>query len=50
MADGYVDENGLVRWGEQHDFEELASPPPREPDDDDDEGDDGDEEGEGDDD
>jgi hypothetical protein len=29
MAEGYVDENGLIRWGEEHDFEELAVPPGR---------------------
>jgi hypothetical protein len=46
MAEGYVDENGRIRWAEQHDLEELAAPPRREPDDDED----GDEEGEGDDD
>jgi hypothetical protein len=50
MAEGYVDENGLIRWGEEHHFEQSASSLPRERDEDDDEGDDGDEEGEGDDD
>ncbi len=48
MAEGYVDEHGLIRWGERHDLEQLALPPQREPDDEDE--DDGDDEGEGDDD
>ncbi len=48
MAEGYVGENGLIRWGEPHDLEERAVPPGRE-DDGDDEGDeDGDDEPEGD--
>jgi hypothetical protein len=55
MAEGYVDENGLIRWGEQHDFEELAVPPGRADEDhgeEDEDGDDedGDDEPEGDDD
>jgi hypothetical protein len=51
MAEGYVDENGLIRWGERHDFEELAVPPGREDaadDEGDDEGDEADDEPEGD--
>jgi hypothetical protein len=26
MAEGYVDENGRIRWAEEHDLEELALP------------------------
>lgn len=54
MAEGYVDENGLIRWAEPHDFEELALPPGRQDGDegenDEDENEDGDDEPEGDDD
>jgi hypothetical protein len=50
MAEGYVDEHRLIRWGERHDIEDLAPPPQREPEEEEDDGDDADEEGETDDD
>jgi hypothetical protein len=45
MAEGYVDENGVIRWGERHDFGERAVPPGREDDGDDHGDEDGDEDG-----
>jgi hypothetical protein len=48
MAEGYVDEEGRIRWAEEHDTEELALPAepgdrdPDEDDEDDDEEEDGD--------
>jgi hypothetical protein len=50
MAEGYVDENGLIRWGEQHGSEELAVPPGGEGKDDREDDEDGDDEAEEDDD
>ena len=47
MAEGYVDENGLIRWGEPHGSEEL---PGAEGEDDREDDEDGDDEPEGDDD
>jgi hypothetical protein len=51
MAEGYVDEEGRIRWAEEHDLEELAlpaEPDDRDPDEDD-EDDDEDEDGDSDD-
>jgi hypothetical protein len=48
MAEGYVDENGLIRWGEQHNFEAPAVPPGREHEGDGEGDEDGDDEPEGD--